>query len=180
MLEPIGRFLAWITSLMPAAPYARIMLWSVIALAVAALIYMVYQRFRTGEWRLPRRRLAVSAEYDGAGEEEEETPAFEPKRSWLQEADALAAQGLFAEAVHHLLFRSIEDIAYRRPQLVRPALTSREIAAAKAIPAKARDMFTAIAALVERSLFGGAPVTADDWADARTAYGDLAAGRSWS
>lgn len=176
VLEPVARFLGWIGSFFPDAPYVRMILWTLIALAAALLVYVVVQRIRTGEWRLPRRRFAAPADM---AEEEEESPLFVAKPSWLQEADALAAQGLFAQAVHHLLFRSIEDIAYRRPQLVRPALTSREIAGAGAIPTKARELFAAIAALVERSLFGGRPVSQDDWASARAAYASFAASGSW-
>ena len=86
------------------------------------------------------------------------SPDEMPMRRWLEEADALAAQGKYAEAIHHLLFRSIEDISSRRPNLVRPALTSREIAASEAIPSRAGELFASIARLVERSLFGGRAV----------------------
>ena len=176
-LEPVGRFFAWISSFMPAAPYARILLWTVLALAAAAFLYMIYIRLREGEWRLPRRRKAVSVEV--APEEETWAPEAAPARSWLREADALAAQGLYAEAVHHLLFRSVEDIGRRRPRLVRPALTSRELAAAEALPPPARSLFARIAGLVERSLFGGRPVEASDWTAARTAYADLVTPGTW-
>ena len=86
-----------------------------------------------------------------------------PARAWLDEADALAARGLYAEAVHHLLFRSVEDIQRAARTLVRPSLTSRELAAASGIPTIARELFARIAGYVERSLFGGRPVVADDW-----------------
>ena len=58
-------------------------------------------------------------------------------------------------------------------------LTSRELAAAEAIPAPARDLFAGIARLVERSLFGGRPVAADDWTEARAAYADFALPGTW-
>jgi hypothetical protein len=177
VFEPVGRFLAWIGSFLPNAPYARIFLWCVLALAAVALVWMVYQRIRHGEWRLPRRRARRAAGIEVG--EEDWTPEAAPVRSWLREADALAEQGRFAEAVHHLLFRSIEDIARRRPRLIRPALTSRELATAEAIPPPARDLFARIARLVERSLFGGRAVDADDWASARTAYADFALPGTW-
>ena len=177
VLEPVGRFLGWISSFMPDAPYARIFLWTVIAIAAAALLWMAYQRIRYGEWRLPRRRPAPTRPAELP--EEEWAPDAAQGRAWLNEADAMAEQGRYAEAVHHLLFRSIEDIARRRPRLVRPALTSRELAAAEAIPAPARDLFAGIARLVERSLFGGRPVAADDWATARAAYADFALPGAW-
>ena len=177
MLEPVGDFLRWIGSFMPDAPYARIILWTLIALLAAAAAWMVYQRVRTGEWRLPRLRRS---EPNALPPEEDWAPDAAQGHSWLEEADALAAEGRFAEAVHHLLFRSIEDIARRRPQFVRPALTSREIAAADAVPSGARTLFASIARLVERSLFGGRDVGADDWRQARAAYADFALPRAWT
>jgi len=177
VLRPVGKLFDWIGSFMPNAPYARILLWTVLALAALALLWMVYERFRHGEWRLPRRRRALAVS------EDEDEPAWAPEaapaRSWLSEADALADQGLYAEAVHHLLFRSVEDLARRRPRLVRPALTSRELAAAEAVPSTARELFARIAGLVERSLFGGRPVGEPDWTEARAAYADYALPRTW-
>lgn len=178
VLGPVGRFFRWIGSFMPDAPYARLLLWTVLAIALAALGSAIYQRIRYGEWRLPRRRRAVAVD-PGPEEEEEWAPEAAPARSWLREADALAAQGRYAEAVHHLLFRSIEDIGRRRPRLVRPALTSRELAAAEVLPPPARSLFARIAGLVERSLFGGRAVEAGDWTAARAAYADLVLPGTW-
>jgi hypothetical protein len=176
-LDPVGRLFKWIGSFIPDAPYARILLWTVLAAAAAGFAVMVHRRFKDGRWSLPSRRRPAS----GAAESEDESwaPEAAPARSWLREADALAEQGRYAEAVHHLLFRSIEDIARRRPRLVRPALTSRELAAAEALPPPARSLFSRIAALVERSLFGGRPVEAQDWTAARTAYADLILPGTW-
>lgn len=175
LFRPVGRAIDWIASQMPAAPYARILLWTVLVTAALGLAWLLVERWRSGEWRLPRWRRAAEAE----PAEEEWVPEAAPVRAWLQEADALAARGEFAEAVHHLLRRSIDDIAYRRPRLVRPALTSRDIAAAEAIPHEARGLFTRIVATVERSLFGGRAVSADEWTATRAAYADLALAKAW-
>jgi hypothetical protein len=177
VLEPIGRFFAWLGSFMPDAPYARIFLWSVLAVAAAMLLWAVYLRLRYGEWRMPRRRTSRPAGVDAV--EEEWAPDAAPVRAWLREADLLAEQGRFAEAAHLLLVRSIEDIARRRPRLVRPALTSRELADADAIPDPARNLFAGIARLVERSLFGGRAVDAQEWSSARNAYADFALPATW-
>lgn len=178
-LRPVGRFFRWIDGFLPQAPWAKILLWSVIVIAAAALLTALWRRLREGAWRLPfRRRRALEA--GPAGEEEEAwLPGAAPARAWLEEADALAAEGRYAEAAHHLLLRSVDDIAKRRPRLVRPALTSRELAAAGSLPAGARELFARIAALVERSLFGGRPVDADDWTSARGAYADFVLPRAW-
>ena len=176
VFEPVGRFLKWISGFFPDAAYARILLWTVIAVGAAALLWALYNRIRFGEWRLRLPRLASSAELPV---EEEWAPEAAGARSWLEEADALAREGRFAEAIHHLLFRSVEDIANRRPALVRPALTSRELAAAQAVPGRARELFAAIARLVERSLFGGRPVSEGDWLQARETYSDFALPAAW-
>lgn len=176
VLAPVGRFLRWVGSFLPDAAYARILLWSVLVLGLLALSLALYNRLRSGEWSLKLPRLAPVADIPV---EEEWAPEDEPVRSWLEEADALAREGRFAEAIHHLLFRSIEDIARRRPNSIRPALTSREIAASPAIPSRARELFANIALLVERSLFGGRPVGERDWVAARAAYSDLAFAGTW-
>ncbi len=177
LFEPVGRGLLWIAHRLPHWPYAKILLWGVLALVAIALVWAVYSRVRHGEWRWPRfvrRRPAVSQPIDAAWE-----PEAAPVHEWLREADLLAAEGRYAEAAHHLLRRSIDDIARRRPQLIRPALTSRELSASPAIPGSARDLFAGIARLVERSLFGGRMVDAADWTQARAAYRDFALPGAW-
>lgn len=175
--KPVARFFDWIGQYMPDAPIARFLLWTVLALAAAALLYLIFLRLREGEWRLTRRKGAAAEHI--AVEEEEWRPEAVAARSWLEEAEALAAQGRFAEAIHHLLLRSIDDIANRRPRLVRPALTSRELAASDGIPAKARKLFAQIARQVEGTLFGGRPVDRPDWEQARTAYAEFALPQAW-
>lgn len=176
LFRPIGRFLRWLSGLMPDAPYARILLWAVLVLIVAALVWMIVERWRSGEWRLPVRRHARAPV---PADDDEWVPDAEPARAWLQAADGLAAEGRFAEAIHYLLFHSIEDIARRRPALRRPSLTSRELASAALLPGAVRPLFARIAALVERSLFGGRPVDLADWEAARAAYADLALPQRW-
>lgn len=178
MLRPVGRFLRWIGSFLPDLPYASLLLWTVLAIAAGLLAWIVFQRVRHGEWRWPRLRRSAIAPADLEAEPEWR-PEAAPARSWLDEADALAAEGRYAEAVHHLLIRSVEDIARRRPRLVTPALTSRELAAAAAVPGGARLLFAGIAALVERSLFGGRPVSLREWQVAREDYARFALPAAW-
>lgn len=179
VLAPVGRFLRWISSFMPDAPYARIFLWTIIAALLLLLLWMVQDRIRHGVWRLPRwrrARIAVTA----AEQEEDWAPDAAPARAWLTEADALAGEGRYGEAVHHLLLRSVEDLSRRRPQSVRPALTSRDLARAESIPHAPRRLFAEIAAVVERGLFGGRPIDAAEWSRCRAAYADFAQARTWA
>lgn len=172
VLAPVGKLFRWLGSLIPDAPYARILLGILLVAALLWLCRLAYLHL------LPRR--VVSPPVDDAGEEDEALSQAAAARSWLQEADALAAQGRYGEAVHHLLLRGIEDIRRRRPQALRPSLTSRDIAAAQAIPAAPRMLFARIAAVVEASLFGGQPVSAEQWSSCRAAYSDFAERRIWA
>jgi len=113
-----------------------------------------------------------------------EPPSLRPGerrvQALLEEADRLAAEQRFEEAAHVLLFRTIADLESRRPRAVRPALTSRDIAALGEIPPPARGAFAAIAELVERSFFGGRPVGAAEFATCRGAYLRFADPQSWA
>lgn len=177
LLRPIGRLLRWLARLMPDAPYARILLWTMLAVILAGAVWMTVERVRSGAWRLPARRRDPIGQ--PAPEEEAWVPDDAPVRAWLREADRLAAEGRYGDAIHYLLHHSIEDIARRRPQLRRPSLTSRELASASLLPPGVQPLFASIAALVETSLFGGRPVAGDEWRSARTAYAELALPRAW-
>lgn len=176
IFEPVGRFLGWLLSFLPDAGYGRFLLWTVIVIGAGAILWALYNRIRHGDWRLRPIWNARAAELEDG---EDWSPDEAGARSWLEEADALAREGRFAEAIHHLLFRSVDDIAARRPAVVRPSLTSRELAAAQEIPSRARELFAGIARLVERSLFGGRAVGEVDWLRAREAYADFALPSVW-
>ena len=102
------------------------------------------------------------------------TPEAATVRRLLEEADRLAAQGRFDEAVHLILFRSIEDIEQWRGNAVRPSFTSRDIARIDALPEAARGVFSRIVAMVERSFFGGRALDSGDWHHARDDYARFA------
>lgn len=118
-----------------------------------------------------------------------EEPASRPTAEWrpttvqarrlLEEADALAGQGQYAEAVHLLLLRSIEDIEERRPQSLRRAFTSREIERLHVLPDAARVAYAGISRVVERALFAGHAVGAPEFERARKEYEDFAFPTVW-
>lgn len=120
----------------------------------------------------------------GDDDEEEFGEVWRPEtraaQGLLGEADALAQQGRYAEAAHLLLFRSVADIEERLPDFLRPALTSRDIAQAPALPAPARSAFSSIARVVERGIFAARPVDETGWREARAAYENFAFGKSWT
>ena len=166
---------AWLATLWhwlkAGAPFFRILFWLALAALVFFILYALYRKATGREWRAWRRRAADTA----ADWRPDEAPA----RQLLAEADQLAARGLFSDAAHLLLFRSIADIDARRPDLVGPALTSRDIAGLAAIPDRPRHAFARIATLVERSLFALRPLGEGEWRDARSAYEDFAFAEGW-
>lgn len=112
------------------------------------------------------------------------TPALRPDakaaRTLLEQADTLARTGKFSEAVHLLLFRSIEDIQIRRKKRLPTALTAREIGQLDDLPARPREALNPIIALVEHSFFGGRAVDESGWQKARLAYETFAFGETWT
>lgn len=107
-------------------------------------------------------------------------PEAKAARALLAEADEMAASGRYEEAARLLLHRSLEDIQKRKPQLLRPALTSREIGSIAALPESVRRTFATMAGAVERSLFGGRALSRDAWEEARAAYDAFALQGSWT
>lgn len=142
--------------------------------ALIATAAWIAWRVGTQLYRRWREREAPSVEEAGW------TPGATAARRLLEEADALADDGRYGEAAHLLLFRSIEDIDARRPELLRRALTSREIARAERLPEAARGAFGIIASLVERSLFARRPLDASGWEQARAAYSRFAFEGHWA
>ncbi|GAA4034700.1 hypothetical protein GCM10022281_13580 [Sphingomonas rosea] len=178
VMRPVGRFLRWLFDFLPDAPYARILLGALLVAGLLIIIWLIVERVRAGHWHLPWRHEAEDAP-DMANAELAWLPDEQPVRSWLEEADVLARQGRFAEAVHCLLLRSVEDMARRRPDTVRPGLTSRELAGSALLPERARGLFARLARTVEASLFGGRPVAENGWIEARDAYASFALPETW-
>ncbi|MBS0360092.1 MAG: hypothetical protein JSR98_01825 [Proteobacteria bacterium] len=151
-------------------PLWRVVFWGGLAVGVLLIAWFIYREVRAMG---ARRRPA------GAAPVAPWRPEAEKARALLEEADGLAGAGRFAEAVHLLLFRSIDDIAGYRPGAVRPALTSRDIARLEGMPGAARDAFGRIAERVETSFFGGRAVSREDFAAARGDYEAFAFAEGW-
>ncbi len=160
VLRAIGSFIQWVGG------GWQLILWIIGIAIAAALLFALFPGLR--EWL--RERFAGKT----PTEEPQWAPTETRARALLEDADALAAAGRFDEAVHLLLFRSIDDIVAWRGDVVRPADTSRDIARADALPATARGVFAGIVAAVERSLFGGRALDEGDWQCARADYAGFA------
>src|SRR6185503_8735154 len=108
-LKAIGQVIAAL------APYMQWVFWGGVAVGVIALVVFIGREVIATRWPgLKRRPVALGRE--------EWRPAPEKARALLEDADRLAAEGLYAEAAHLLLHRSIDDFEGRRQGAVRPAL----------------------------------------------------------
>lgn len=153
---PIGHLLgmSW--------PTFRIIL---IVAAVALALYVL--------WQIARVFLARHGRTNS-----QDTPEWVPDRgeaeALLSDADRLADEGRYAQAVHLLLRRSVQHIRAARPDWLRPASTAREIAVLDGLPEAGRHAFAEMAARVERSRYALRELNAQDWQAARAAYAQFA------
>ena len=151
---------------------------AIAALVAAGLAGLYFILRETIDLRLPGRRKN-KAEAD-ISEIDDQRPDEETAKALLEEADALAAAGRFAEAVHLLLFRSIQDIQERRGGSLSRSLTAREIGGLSSIPARVRSALSPIISQVEASFFGGREVDQRGWQSARNSYEQFAFGEAWT
>jgi hypothetical protein len=160
---------AVIEALAQFGPVLKFIFWGGLALGLALILWFVVREVMASRFRREPVNPPVDWRPDAAA-----------ARALLEEADGLAAEGRFGEAIHILLFRSIQDLVGRRPGLVRPALTSRDIAALEQVPPGPRDAFARIAERVEVAFFGGRESGAADFAAARADYEAFAFAEAWS
>ena len=167
------RWLDWLPDFFQAiGPVAKYLFWGVVILAVLLIAWLILREVMGLRLSFRRRAAARAHPADWA-------PDREKAAVLLADADRLAAEGRFEEAAHLVLLRGVEDIRARRPGVVAPALTSREIAASERLPERARPAFAEIARIVERSLFGGGRLDEPAWRDCRAAYERLVFADAW-
>ena len=108
-----------------------------------------------------RRRRAVPGGAPGTAPAV--APASPIPELSLEDASRLAAEGRYAEAVHALLLAAIRHFAERSKNAVQPSRTSRELVRALPLTPEARGTVGELVRTVELSLFGGAPVGAEEY-----------------
>jgi hypothetical protein len=138
--------------------------WIVAAIAVMLLVAVIVQVVRTR--RLPARIKVAS---DMAWP----VPSDAAPAAVMADADALAAHGDYASAVHTLLLRGVGAIQRGFPRTLAPSHTSRDIAALPTLPTRVRDAFAVIAARAEYAVFGQHPLGQADWDVCRATYAGL-------
>lgn len=154
-------------------PILRVLFWVGLALVAAALIFVIVRSLMGVSWPTRKRKVATTAE-------PEWRPDATRARVLLEDADKLAVEGRYAEAAHLLLHRSLDHVRDFRPKALRPAVTSRELAASEDLPGAARAAFSHIAEVVEHSFFGARGVDQAAYADCRRSYEAFAFPTVWS
>jgi hypothetical protein len=150
-------------------PYLQYVFWGGLIVGAALILWFILREIVPERWFRRRTRVAAT----------DWRPAREAAEALLQDAEGLAEQGRFEEAIHLLLFRSIDDLAGRRPGAVKPALTSRDIAGLEVLPPAARAAFARLAQAVERTFFGGLAAGPEAFDQAREDYRAFAFAEGW-
>lgn len=125
----------------------RLLLWTALAVMVVLAVSWLVRRLTRGG-----RDVEV-------GEAVPAAPVAIP----IASAQALAAEGRWADAIHALLLETLEALS--RAARLAPSLTSREIVERITLPARARDALAGLVVAVEVSRFGGADAAEADYRD---------------
>jgi hypothetical protein len=145
-------------------PVMRVTGWMLLTAIVLGLLY--YAANVSGGWRFRRKEKPDGTQDNMA------PVVFDGKtvQDWLQQAESMAAQGRFAEAVHFLLFSSFDDIRRRLNAVLRPAWTSREILRDVPMRTSATAALNVLVDTVEESEFAGRAISAQDFTRCRDTY----------
>ncbi len=150
---------------------ARLIFWLLLATGLLLLVLFLAKNASDFQW----------ASKPAAGDERErERASGQPsagaaRDDMLAEADRLAGQGAFSEAVHLLLLASLDSLRRRSGLALAESLTSRELLTHLQLPADAASAFRALVGTVEISLFGGKPIGAADFRSCQKHYLQLTA-----
>jgi hypothetical protein len=123
----------------------RILFWTAVVVVVVLAVSWLVRRLTGGV-----RDAEVAEPAAGA-----------PPEIPIESAQALAAEGRWAEAIHALLLETLEALS--RAARLAPSLTSREIVARISLPSRARDALEGLVLAVEISRFGGEPAAEGDY-----------------
>lgn len=161
--------LGWLGHIMP------VIFWGLVAAIALWALYGLIKMFIAHQ-NADKDAKGKSSNKNGDDIYVDVRPEKETARTLLEEAEQLAKSGKFAEAVHLLLFRSIEDIQKKLEGGVPKSLTAREIGSLSSIPQLAQTALSPIIMIVEGSYFGQRHVTEADWNTAKCSYEQFAFG----
>ena len=175
-VDPPPIRIGWLGDLFQAlAPIFNVIFWGGLALGLAGLMYFIGREVWHARYGRDR-----TEEIPPAVQKTDYRPEPALARELLDDADQLAAQGRYEEAVRVLLHRSIADIEKRAPRSISRAQTTREIARLSVLSEAAGDAFAPLVRAVERSFFGGFQLGETDYRACRESYTRFALPEVWA
>jgi len=146
----------------------KTILWTLGAVVGAIILFFLFNLGR----ELLESRLGIKRSPKAAPAEPAKVQAVPPARReaehrTLAEADALAAEGRFSEAIHLLLLVAMERLRRELGPRVAPAMTGREVLRLSAIPGEAAAPLTRMVSLSEINHFGGRSAREPDYRNCR-------------
>lgn len=154
---------------LPAFRISPMLIRVLLITAIIVIVVLIALNFKANRWSDSRaRKLAREDEI------EVDTEATVVRMEKAQvEADELARQGNFAEAMHVLLLQSVNELRRRLKVSIAVSLTSREILYRIGLPPEGHNVFADIIRRVEISYFGSYQPDAGDYNACRNSYDTL-------
>ena len=143
----------------------------ILIISIVTIIAVVLHNLKDNLWSRSRARR-LKFENDEKEPDAETAARIEIASA---EADDLAGAGSFAEAIHVLLIRSVDEMKRRLNNPIAESLTSREILQNADLSPKMRDMFATLVDSVEISRFGSHQPKEEEYAECRGNFDALAA-----
>lgn len=144
-------------------PFFSLLLWAVAICGGLVLLYWLLDSLSGFAWPSARR----------GSEAEPQAAEARPQRV-LDEAERLAAEGRFEDALHALLLHGLGILRHRLGRRVAAALTSREILELSDLPEAGRAALRDLVARVELTYFGERPADAQDYRSCRELFESFA------
>jgi hypothetical protein len=157
-LDPIVALLRWIGLGGVAAQLVRLV--GVGAAVLAVLLFAAWLA----------RRLAERGD-SGSTSEGVSAPTLDVGP--LLDAEALAAQGRYGEAIHLLLLRTFEVLTRRMGSRLAPGMTAREAVARLTLPGPARPALADLVEAAETTTFAGRAASESDYQRCAERFGVL-------
>jgi hypothetical protein len=150
-----------------------ILLWTLLIVGGLLLLFYLITALPSLQERLKRRAAEQDPSYVGPIAADADRERFDLA---LGEADRLARQGAFGEALHLLLLYCLNELRRRFGLGLPPSLTSREILGLSVLPEIRRTGLSVIVSAVEVSHFGGRPVDEATYLSCRQRCEDVVLG----
>lgn len=147
---------------------ARWLLW----ISIAVMLGIVLFHLRDNLWSFSRARDVRAREDSFAAREKSAASVARMERAG-GEADSLAEQGDYAQAIHVLLLQTLEELRLRSGAGFAASLTSRELLRSLELPPEQRALFAEIIGRVEVSWFGPHEPDGEEYAACRRDFESL-------